>query len=177
MVRSFISISELLPFCKITKKEGITASMALCLLLLGLWLPQRITLSTSPSLDHRIFFLLQLSESDQIKTGDFIVFSHPDTQHIHRGLNVENDLLIKKVGCAPGEMLTTQTGTIYCENSFLGTNLISDGEGRPLPQFTYNGLVPANKYFMIGGHERSFDSRYFGFINAYDFRFKAWPLL
>lgn len=176
MVRSFRSISELLPFCRITRKEGIAASITLCLLLLGLWLPQRITLSTSPSLDHRIFFLLHLSESDQIRTGDFIVFSYPDTQHVHQGLNTENNLLIKKVGCAPGEKITTQAETIYCERLFLGTSLMRDGEGRPLPQFTYNGRVPADKYFMIGGHERSFDSRYFGFIDADDFRFKAWPL-
>ena len=176
MLRSIISSNELPLFGRITRKEGIIAGITLCLLLLGLWLPQRISLSTSPSLNHRIYFLLRLSESDQTRTGDYIVFSHPDTGYIHRGLSKDNDLLIKMVGCTPGEKLTTQAGSIYCESSFLGTSLLRDGEGKTLPQFSYNGLIPANKYFMVGSHELSFDSRYFGFIDAEDFRFKAWPL-
>lgn len=175
MVRNF-TLNNIRPFDRATKKEGIAAGITLCLLLLGLWLPQRISLSTSPSLDHRVFFLLRLSNSDRVRSGDYIVFSHPDTGHIHQGLNRENDLLIKKVGCAPGETLTTNDGTIFCEGTFLGNNLLNDSEGKPLPQFSYNGLVPANKYFMIGRHERSFDSRYFGFIDADDFRYKAMPL-
>ncbi len=175
MVKSF-PLNKVRVFGRITKKEGICALITLCLLVLGLWLPQRISLSTSPSLGHRVFFLLRLSGRDKIRTEDHIVFSHPDTGHVHRGLNKDNELLIKKVGCASGERLSTQDGTIFCEGSFLGNSLPYDGEGRPLPQFSYNGRVPPNKYFMIGGHERSFDSRYFGFIDAEDFRFKAIPL-
>ena len=175
MARNFI-FNNLPSLRRLTKKEGIAAGITLCFLLLGLWLPQRLSLSVSPSLDHRLFFLLRLPGKDKIRTGDHIVFSHPDTEHIHQGLSDGKDLLIKKIGCSPGEILTAGGNGIYCQGTFLGKSLPNDGLGRQLPQFAYIGLIPANKYFMIGRHERSFDSRYFGFIDADDFRYKAVPL-
>ena len=175
MVKSF-TLNRALHLGGATRKDCIAAGITLCLLLLGLWLPDHISVSTSPSLDHRIFFLMRLSDVDEIKTGDHIAFSHPDDQHIYRGLSRENNLLIKKVGCSPGEVLAAGGGGIYCQGTFLGKNLPRDGEGKPLPQFSYIGLIQRNKYFMIGRHERSFDSRYFGFIDADDFRYKAIPL-
>ena len=163
-------------FRPLSKKEAALVLAGLAFLLVGLWLPQRISVSTSPSLQHRVFFLSPVPVTERIKAGDYLVFRHQDVSQREKGLNKENDRFIKMVGCSPGDKLTTFAGSFSCEGVFLGTALTKDGKGNILPQFSFNGAVPPNKYFMIGQHPRSYDSRYFGFIDARDILYKAVPL-
>jgi type IV secretory pathway protease TraF len=163
-------------FGRLNNREKTVAVVFLAALLVGSWLPERIIVSSSPSLDHRVFFMAPVRK-EKIRTGDYLVFRHKDTTFIHKGLNPKNDRLIKKVGCSPGEMLTTYSSKKYlCEQSLLGTALETDSEGNPLPAFQFTGPVPKNNYFMIGVNPRSFDSRYFGFVHADEILYKALPL-
>ena len=160
---------------KLNNREKTLAIVVLAALLAGAWLPGRLIISTSPSLEHRIFFLTRARDS--ITSGDYLVFRHKDTCFVHKGLDQENDRLVKKVGCGPGEMLSNDTARIfYCGQRELGTALKVDSKGRPLPVFDYTGPVPENSYFMVGTNPRSFDSRYFGFIHADEILYKALPL-
>ena len=165
-------------FRKLNKREKALALVVLAALLVGAWLPERIIVSTSPSLNHRIFFLTPV-DTTKIKDGDYLVFRHKDedtSRFIHKGLK-ENDRLIKKVGCSPDEILTRDADRQwYCGQKFVGKALEKDGKGRTLPQFKYIGPVPENSYFMVGTNPRSFDSKYFGFIHAKEFLYKALPL-
>lgn len=163
-------------FRPLSKKEAALALAGLAFLLVGLWLPQRISVSTSPSLQHRVFFLSPVPATDRIKTGDYLVFRHQGVSQRETGLNKENDRFIKMVGCNPGDTLTTFAGSFSCQGVILGTALTKDGKGNILPRFSFNGAVPPNKYFMIGEHSRSYDSRYFGFIDTSDILYKAVPL-
>jgi conjugal transfer pilin signal peptidase TrbI len=156
--------------------EKSLAIAFLAALLLGLWLPQRIAIATSPSLDHRVFFLVH-PEAGSIKTGDYLVVKQHDTSFIKQGLNKETDNLMKQVGCSPGQSLTRDMeGQFFCDNAFLGKSLVTDSRGNLLPQFNYNGTVSDDSYFLIGSHPRSFDSKYFGFIHSDDILHKAVPL-
>jgi conjugal transfer pilin signal peptidase TrbI len=74
--------------------------------------------------------------------------------------------LTKRVACVAGEVLKAGRGAHWCNGEFLGVVLQRDTRGVPLPQFTWNGPVPPDKVFLSGDHIRSFDSRYFGFVNA-----------
>ncbi len=150
--------------------------MALSVLLVGLLLPSHLLVSTSPSLDHRVFLRCNLSTQQEWRQGEYLVFSYPDGTHIHQGLHQGNNLLIKQVGCRPGEKLRVENGMVSCQGIPLGEQLETDGQGRQLPRFSYHGIVPPGKYFMIGSHERSYDSRYFGFIDEQQFRYRAMPL-
>jgi type IV secretory pathway protease TraF len=58
----------------------------------------------------------------------------------------------------------------------LGQALAADSQGRPLPQFSFNGPVPVGKLFMVGTHPRSYDSKYYGFIDAHAILYQALPL-
>ena len=156
--------------------EKSLALAFLAALLLGLWLPQRIAIATSPSLDRRVFFLVH-PETGSIETGDYLVVKQHDTSFIKQGLNKETDILMKQVGCSPGQSLTRDTeGQFFCDNKFLGKTLVIDSHGNSLPQFNYSGTVPDDSYFLIGSHPRSFDSKYFGFIHSDDILHKAVPL-
>jgi len=156
--------------------EKSLALAFLAALLLGLWLPQRIAVATSPSLDHRVFFLVH-GETGSIETGDYLVVKQHDTSFIKQGLNKDTDNLMKQVGCSPGQSLTKDVeGKFFCDDELLGKALITDSHGNLLPQFNYSGTVPDDSYFLIGSHPRSFDSKYFGFIHSDDILHKAVPL-
>jgi len=87
------------------------------------------------------------------------------------------DKIIKIVGCAPGEtLIRNDQDEFFCNGVLLGKAIQKDSNGRVLPRFYYDGTVPADSYFMVGDNPRSFDSKYFGFINAEQILFKALPL-
>ena len=162
-------------FRKLNNREKTLAIVVLAALLVGAWLPERIIVSTSPSLNHRVFFLVKAR--DKFKTGDYLVFQHRDTSFVRKGLDQENDRLIKRVGCGPGENLTSDADKQYfCGQKLLGKALETDSKGRPLPLFQFTGLVPESSYFVVGTNPRSFDSKYFGFVHADDILYKALPL-
>lgn len=163
-------------FRKLSSREKTIALVILAALLVGAWLPARIIVSTSPSLKHRVFFLVPVNIK-KVETGDYLVFKHKETRFVNKGLNKENDRLIKKVGCCPGLILTRDADSMFsCNKKELGKALDKDSQGRDLPQFEFNGPVPKNNFFMIGSNPRSFDSRYFGFVHADDILYKALPL-
>ena len=92
-------------------------------------------------------------------------------------LNKKLDKLIKKVGCAPGEELTRDDQRqFFCQGILIGQALEADSLKRPLPQFQFSGIVPEKNFFMIGTNPRSYDSRYFGFVDADKILHKALPL-
>jgi len=165
-------------FRKLSAREKGIAIVILAALLVGLWLPGRIIVSTSPSLNHRIFFLVPVNRG-KITGGDYLVFREKEGKisFIRQGLNEKNDVLIKRVGCAPGELLTRNKNRAWlCERKNLGISLETDSQGRKLPQFQFAGIVPEESYFMVGDDPRSFDSRYIGFIHGDDVLYQALPL-
>ncbi len=162
-------------FRKLNNPEKTLAIVVLAALLVGAWLPERIIVSTSPSLDHRVFFLTKARQP--FKTGDYLVFHLKKTIFVHKGLDQENDRLIKRVGCSPGEVLTKNSDKQYfCNQRHLGKALTKDSKGRSLPLFQFTGSVPENNFFVVGTNPRSFDSKYFGFVHADDILYKALPL-
>ena len=166
--------------CKINRlhlssREKTLAIVVLAALLLGAWIPERIIVSTSPSLDHRIFFLTNAKQNIQL--GDYLVFRHKDFGFVHKGLNQENDRLVKRVSCIPGDTLSVNAERMFfCNQRALGEALETDSKGRPLPTFHFSGQVPEKNYFLMGTNPRSFDSRYFGFVHADNILYKALPL-
>jgi len=165
-------------FQKLNVREKSIALVMLAAVLVGVWLPDRIIVSTSSSLGRRIFFLTSVNRQ-KISKGDYLVFSDKDADiiFIRKGLNKKNDRLIKKVGCAPGDILTRDIeGEWHCGQEKLGTSLTTDSRGRKLPWFNFTGIIPQDSYFMVGDNPRSFDSRYFGFVHADEFLYKALPL-
>lgn len=147
----------------------------LAFILAGAWLPGRMTVATGGSLDHRVFFLLPAPA--KVELGDYLVFRHRDLSRVQQGFRTDNDQMIKKVGCLPGEQLTIDAANhFFCNGRPLGQALETDSKGRPLPRFSFNGTVPAEKLFMIGTHPRSYDSKYFGFIDAHEISHQALPL-
>lgn len=166
-------------FFGLTRWEKTVAIVFLVAMLLGSFIPGRLIVALSDSLDHRLFFMTGFNP-DKIKNGDYLVFQGSKEEvekHAKPMLNNRLDKLIKKVGCAPGETLTRDVqGQFFCEGVFVGKALEADSLKRPLPQFQYSGIVPEKNFFMIGTNPRSYDSKYFGFVDAGKILHKALPL-
>jgi type IV secretory pathway protease TraF len=166
-------------FFGLTRREKTVAIVFLVAMLLGSFIPGRLIVALSDSLDHRLFFMTGFNP-DKIKNGDYLVFQGSKEEvekHAKPMLNNRLDKLIKKVGCAPGETLTRDVQCqFFCEGVFVGKALEADSLKRPLPQFQYSGIVPEKNFFMIGTNPRSYDSKYFGFVDAGKILHKALPL-
>ena len=156
----------------------VFALVVLAVIMAGSWLPSRIIVATSDSLDHRVFLKVSV-DPGVIEEGDYLLFrlpGHEHKKHIDRGLK-ENDVLIKQVACKPGELLQKSSGgTFICSGRVIGEAMEKDSMGHALPEFQVSGLIPPGYYFMMGTNPRSYDSRYFGLIHVDDFISKALPL-
>lgn len=156
-------------------KEKTIALIVLAIMIVGSLLPARLIISVSDSLNKRVFLLIGYNA---IQHGDYMVFKgEADKVAFAKPMDRPIDKIIKIVGCGPGETLTrNDRDEFFCNGALLGVALQKDSTGRPLPRFYFDGTVPANSYFMVGDNPRSFDSKYFGFINADQMLFKALPL-
>lgn len=93
--------------------------------------------------------------------GDYV-----DVDVYHASIDDDRAVrLTKRVACVAGEVLRYENGRHYCGDDYLGTVLKRTTEGVPLRAFEFNGPIPEGKVFLIGDHERSFDSRYLGLVN------------
>jgi type IV secretory pathway protease TraF len=144
-------------------------------LALGLWLPPHISVTLTPSLGHRVFFLTE-AESLDFKEGDYLLFRKQLVYSPMRDNHPRTDQLLKRVGCTAGHRLTVINKEYYCDEIYLGRALDKDSKGKALQRFVFNGPVPTGSLFMVGSHPRSYDSRYFGFIHAESVLKKAYPI-
>lgn len=143
------------------------------LVLGGTIIPSRFSVTLTPSLRHRVFYLDQSPDTRGIKRGDYVMFVLTD-RHVNNG---KPSNTIKEVGCGEGELLMVQGKDYYCSvDEYLGRAKDYSLKGERVDNFVYNGIVPGGKLFVVGHHKDSYDSRYFGFINKQDIKAKAYPV-
>lgn len=118
--------------------------------------------------------------SDSFSQDVFVVKKHFDTKEIRinsivtKRVDFENPYIpigkkiVKKVACMPGHKLETRELEYYCNGSLIAKAQTKDSKGADIKQFIFNGIIQDNMLFIIGEHQRSYDSRYFGLINKND---------
>ncbi len=146
---------------------------AVSALVFGLLVPERIVVAISPSLDHRIFVVVKGFSPDEIKKGDYVVF----TVRSHYIKDGKPSRLLKKVSCISGDKLETKAREYYCDGEYLGMAKRYSLKGEPVDSFVYSGTVPEGMLFVTGNNPDSFDSRYLGFIERRNVEGIAHPLL
>jgi signal peptidase I len=119
-----------------------------------------IGFSVTPSLPYYAFLIDKKDLTFSKK--DLIVFKYP-------GENVYNyktdESFVKIVSCVPGEILKTKNYEYFCNDEYIGKALLKDGQGKSLNPFVFNGIIPKNNYFVTGTHQKSWDSKYWGFVS------------
>jgi conjugal transfer pilin signal peptidase TrbI len=147
--------------------------LAVCLLG-GPWFSNHLMFTQTESLRDRLYFVRSASAGEHFTKHSFVLFplSHPYFK------NGKRELATKVVRCVPGEdLVVTESREYFCEGEFLGRAFEKDSKGTVLPWFRWNGSVPEGKLFVLGQHERSFDGRYFGFVDEAKVLGRAYPLL
>lgn len=71
----------------------------------------------------------------------------------------------KYVRCEGGDKLSVKNLQYFCNNKFIGVAKTKDKNGKSIEPFVYEGIIPEGQYFVMGTHERSYDSRYWGFVD------------
>ena len=118
----------------------------------------KLVLPSTPSIPYYVMFL----DDGPGKKGDYVNIEVPGAW-IRK--EEERVLLSKRVACVEGEILRFENGVHFCGSEPLGQVLDRASDGTALEPFQWNGPVPAGKAYIVGTHERSFDSRYFGFVD------------
>jgi signal peptidase I len=151
----------------------------------GAAVPNYFAVTTTPSLNKRIFFIIKSKQIEKLKTGDYVMFSllksKPESDlppKLVRMIKDDGeDSEIKKIGCAAGEELKNIGNEFYCKNKLIAKAKEYSLGGERLKKFQFSGKIPKGDMFLVGDHVDSYDSRYFGFIKVKDIIATVYPLL
>jgi type IV secretory pathway protease TraF len=155
-------------------KAAVGFGAALCLsapVMIAYAAGYRLSFNVSDSFPNRLYLSkktdgAELSMSDNLKAGTLILFRTRliGTPYDDRVRNID---LLKQISCVENDYLERIGDRFYCDKDEIAVAQPLDGKGRPYAiSFDFNGTIPAGKIFVTAPHPYSFDSRYFGFIDA-----------
>lgn len=141
-------------------RRALVARIAsLMLVVLGVWYAMDyVIVVKSESIKYHVMLK---ALSNEVHVGDYVTFHIIDPI-----IDPENPaVLTKRVACLAGDRLEFDGIRHACNGKLLGAVLSETRKGAPLVPFRFNGVIPSGKMFVVGDHPRSYDSRYFGFID------------
>lgn len=143
------------------------------LLVAGTLLPYKFSVTLTPSLKHRIYWLTR--NPAKVVRGDYVLFRHKELS-ARMGMKKSEDVM-KILGCNEGDLLTVDAEKkFYCNGKYLVRAKDISLKGEPLQHFVFNGMIPKGAMFVMGQHKDSYDSRYFGFVDKNRILAKAYPI-
>ncbi|MGD0022476.1 MAG: S26 family signal peptidase [Smithellaceae bacterium] len=151
----------------------------------GAAIPKYFAVTTTKSLNKRIYFINKGKEVEKLKTGNYVMFSLLKSKQendlpakLVRMIEDDGeDLQIKRIGCSAGEEIKNIGNEYYCKNKLIARAKDYSLGGERLKKFEFSGKIPEGDMFLVGDHIDSYDSRYFGFIKAKDIISAVYPLL
>lgn len=153
--------------------RGTVLVLCVCTVLAGAYFSGiRLSFNVSGSLPFRVFLTVRGAE---ISCG-------PESIGLFR-LNVQNPywdygaVFAKRfVGC-PGDTLRTEGAVFYLNGEKIAVARRHDSKGVAVTSFRFDGVIPPGSYFVLGDGEKSYDSRYWGFVKRSWIVGRGFPLL
>jgi conjugative transfer signal peptidase TraF len=114
------------------------------------------------------------------RPDDFVLARLPEHVRVianERGYLPASVPLLKRVGAVAGQQICVRRGIVYIDGAPLATTLEHDGMHRSLPAWSRCRVLLDNELFLLNpARADSFDSRYFGPLDASFIRGRAVPL-
>ncbi|MFV9690110.1 MAG: S26 family signal peptidase [Desulfobacteria bacterium] len=156
-----------------TRKGLFIVSGFTVLAFAGAAIPGRLVFSQTESVGYRLFWHKKHFELTDLQKDTFVLFDMytklvPDCRPC---------LVVKKIACTEGELLTVQGNHFYCEGEYVATAKPNTKDGISLELFKFEGRIPPNNLFLAGTCVDSYDSRYIGFIEKNDIKALALPII
>jgi len=112
----------------------------------------------------------------ELNVGDYVYFPYRGERQYPQYGVANGELLVKMVAALPGMKVKVDDHYVYINGQITGAVLHTDRTGNLVDYFHYDGPVPSGKVFVMAPHPRSFDSRYWGFVDESWGLHKCWPL-
>lgn len=123
-------------------------------------------LNFTPSLHEKVFLISKNSDLSNLHNNDLIGFKYQGPEY---AIYKKGDYFIKYIVCKEGDFLEISDMKSTCNNEPLyGVALKKDSLGNKLPQFHFKGIIPKDKFYVWTPYVKSFDSRYWGFVDKKD---------
>ncbi len=129
------------------------------------YLPDKIAINPTPSAPKGLYWI---SQSADIKRGDMVIVSVPDTYKkfvVERGYLAPNIPLIKQIVALKGDTVCSKNRQIFVNNLYMATALSTDSMGRTMPHWFGCLTLTSKQFFALMRAPNSLDSRYFGALN------------
>lgn len=119
-------------------------------------IPGHITICKTKSVKYCVYWTIPYNiESDTILKDKYIRaiidIDLPNTE-------CKPCQIIKRVGCDSFSRIQVKDKIFFCDENPIGEAFRNDF-------IATSGIVPSDKIFLIGDHQRSYDSRYFGLVD------------
>lgn len=115
-----------------------------------------------------------------LHAGDYVVARLPSdtaTLAATRGYLPRFVPILKQIAAVPGQRVCVRDGIVYIDGVAAARSLDRDAKERPLTAWAHCRDLVSDELFLLNLHnEASFDSRYFGPVDASFLRGRATPL-
>lgn len=149
LVRRFIFANQKASALPLVRRLAVAMAVAA---LAVVALKGNLYANTGISTDKHLFW----RSPGPLAAHDFVTFTldHPLLPHPAQ--------VVKEVRCVPGQHLRVTDTEAYCDGKYLGPKKPYTLDGRPMPKWQYDGIIPEGQFFLMNPHKDSFDSRYYG---------------
>ncbi|WP_244131280.1 signal peptidase I [Burkholderia gladioli] len=110
-------------------------------------------------------YWIKLGKPAHLARGDYIAFVPPHGLMLPR---FDGRMLAKQIAGLPGDQIVVKNDRAYVNGRFIGALILNGKLGKGAGGFDRVETVPAGKLFVVGTLPRSYDSRYWGFLNQHD---------
>ena len=143
---------------------GVAAALILLvILLLPKLTPYRLVFVWGESVNVRLALAVAPLENELVQ-GEYVILTWSGVDPNKIPHLKPSATLVKRIGCAPGQMLRVTAGDVKCDGVLIGKIRKTSLFGLPLTPSLFDGLIPKKFYFMVGDHHASYDSRFLGLI-------------
>ena len=127
----------------------------------------RIQFNITNSLPDNFFITKAITNDTKLNIGDIISFPFVrDDRYYKKGTNFG-----KAISCKEGQYLyVDKNKSFYCDGKLFTTALNVDSKGNKIDAFIWDGIIPKDKFFVLGSSLNSYDSRYWGFVDRKDIK-------